>query len=130
MSALGRGSVCRCVLAAWLLAAAAPPLFAQVAAGEITGVVKDQADAAVPGATVTVTATRTNLQRVVISSAKGVFTVPSLPSGEYRVDVELPGFKAIRRDGIQVSTGEKVRIDFNLAVGTLSEQITVKGDAP
>jgi hypothetical protein len=116
------------VVALWLLASA-PPLFAQVAAGEITGVVKDASGAAVPGVTVTVTATRTNLQRVVVSSAEGVYTVPSLPSGEYRVDIELQGFKPIRRDGIQISTGEKVRLDFQLAVGAVSEQITVTADA-
>ena len=65
------------------LAAAATRLDAQVASGEITGFVHDQAGAAVPGATVTVTDIATNIQRVVVSSDAGVYTAPSLGPGEY-----------------------------------------------
>src|SRR5713226_4621221 len=111
----------RLVLAAWCVVATAPSLWAQVAAGEITGVVKDQAGAAVPGATVTVTNVETNRRRAVASSGEGVYTAPSLAPGQYRVDVELSGFKPIRRTGIRLSTGEKARIDFDLAVGEVRE---------
>jgi outer membrane receptor protein involved in Fe transport len=111
-------------------AAHAWPLFAQVAAGAITGVVKDQAGAAVPGATVTVTNVDTNRQRVVASSGDGVYTAPTLAPGSYRIDVTLAGFKRVRREGIRLSTGEKVRIDFDLAVGDVREQVTVTADAP
>src|SRR5262245_13941512 len=117
-------------LAAACLAALVRPARAQVAAGEMTGLVKDQAGAAVPGATVTVTDINTNRQRVVTSSAEGVYTVPSLAPGEYRLDVELSGFKPVRRVGIHLSTGEKARIDIDLAVGTIREQVTVTADAP
>ena len=72
---------------AWFFSA--PPIEAQTAAGQITGLVKDQAGAPVPGATVTVTETRTNLQRVVVSTSDGVYTVPSLPPGEYRLEIGL-----------------------------------------
>jgi len=111
----------------WLVVAVA---LAQVAAGEITGIVKDPAGAAVPGATVTVTDVATNLQRIVVSSSEGIFTAPSLAPGDYRIDVELTGFKPVHRSGIHLATGEKARIDFDLAVGTVSEQITVVADAP
>jgi hypothetical protein len=103
---------------------------AQVAAGEISGIVKDQAGAAVPGATVTVTSVATNRRRVATSSGEGVYTAPSLLPGEYRVDVELFGFKSVRRSGIRLSTGEKARIDFELAIGSVNEQVTVTADAP
>ena len=93
------------VVVAWL-AAAAVPVRAQVAAGEMTGLVKDQAGAAVHGATVTVTDVNTNRQRVVTTSAKGVYSVPSLAPGDYRVDVELAGFRSVRRAGIHLATGE------------------------
>ena len=107
------------------------PLRAQVAAGEITGIVKDQAGAAVPGATVTVTNVATNRQRVVVSSGDGVYTAPSLPPGDYRVDVELSGFKPMRRDGHPAVDGrEGARSTSTLAVGDVREQVTVTADAP
>jgi Carboxypeptidase regulatory-like domain/TonB dependent receptor-like, beta-barrel len=117
------------VIVAWLAAAAAPAR-AQVAAGEMTGLVKDQAGAAIPDATVTVTDVNTNRQRIVTSSAQGVYTVPSLAPGDYRVDVELAGFRSVRRAGIHLATGEKARIDFDLVVGNIREQVTVTADSP
>jgi hypothetical protein len=112
------------------VAVGAPPARAQVAAAEITGLVRDQAGMAIRGVTVTVTNVGTNIPRVVVSSDEGVYTAASLPPGEYRLDVELAGFKPIRRAGIRLSTGEKARLDFNLAVGDLREEVTIVGDAP
>jgi hypothetical protein len=106
------------------------PARAQTAAGEITGLVEDRNGGAVPGATITVTDIRTNLQRVVVSTGDGVYTAPSLAPGEYRLDVEVPGFKPVRREGIRLATGEKVRVDFDLSVGAVQEQVTVVADAP
>ena len=115
MPVVGRGSIwCSVVAAVWVAVPAVPAL-AQLAAGDITGVVRDPAGAAVPGATLTVTDVDTNRQRVVVSSGDGVYTAPSLAPGDYRVEVELAGFKPVRRDGIHLSTGEKARIDFELA---------------
>jgi hypothetical protein len=128
MNRRGTRSICTALACAWLVGVL--PAGAQTAAGEITGVVKDPAGAAVPGATITVTATRTNRQRVVVSTGDGVYTAASLPPGEYRLDVGLTGFKAVRREGIRLATGEKARIDFDLSVGGIQEQVTVVADAP
>ena len=125
------GSLSICLVVATACWIGASPAYAQTAAGEITGVVNDQVGAAVPGATITVTETRTNLQRVVLSTRDGVYTAASLAPGEYRLDVELAGFKPMRREGIRLATGEKARIDFDLGVGDIREQVTVvAADAP
>jgi len=128
MTRAGLLSMCVAVACAWI--SGGTSIRAQAGAGEITGIVKDQVGAAVPGATITVTETRTNLQRIAVATADGVYTVASLAPGEYRLDIELSGFKPVRREGIRLATGEKVRIDFDLAVGALQEQVTVAGDAP
>ncbi|HZM91951.1 MAG TPA: TonB-dependent receptor [Vicinamibacterales bacterium] len=118
-----------CLTIAYVCSAGTVPARAQVAAGEITGVVKDQAGAAVPGATITVTEIRTNRQRIVVSTEDGVYTAASLAPGEYRVEVELSGFTPVRREGIRITTGEKARIDFDLSVGGIQEKVTVVGDS-
>jgi hypothetical protein len=121
--------VCFTVACAWLLGVTTA--LGQTGAGEITGVVQDQAGAAAPGAIVRVTETRTNRQRVVVSTGDGVYAATSLTPGEYRLDVALAGFKPVRREGVRLATGEKARIDFDLAVGDLQEQVTVvAADAP
>jgi len=124
------GSLSICVAIVCVCCAGVLPARAQTAAGEITGLVKDQAGAAVPGATVTVTETRTNLQRVVVSTADGVYRAVSLVPGEYRLDLELAGFKPVRREGVRLATGQKARVDFELTIGDFREQVTVVGDAP
>jgi len=118
------------VLVACGIIAGASSALAQVGAGEITGIVHDQAGAPVRGVTITATNVATNRRSVVASSREGVYTEPSLPPGEYRIDVELTGFKPIRQEGVILSTGEKVRLDFTLAVGDVREQVTVAADAP
>lgn len=124
------GSIAPYLLAAWPIAAGTSPLSARIASGEITGVVRDQAGAAVPGAIVVVTDLRSSRQRIVTSSGDGVYTAPGLAPGDYRVDVELPGFRPVRREGVHLSTGEKARLDFDLAIGDLNAQVTVTADAP
>ena len=102
----------------------------QAGAGEITGMVRDQNGDRAPGATVTVTEMRTNSQRMVVSTRDGVYTAANLAPGEYRIDISLSGFKPVRQQGIRLATGEKARIDFDLSLGTLAEQVTVVADAP
>ena len=125
-----RGLISIYLIILYVCSAGALSLRAQVAAGEITGVVKDQGGAAVPGATITVTETRTNRQRIVVSTEGGVYTAATLAPGEYRVDVGLSGFTPVRREGIRITTGEKARIDFDLSVGGVQEKVTVVGDSP
>src|SRR5262245_52507460 len=110
MIVIRSGSIRPYLLAAVCFAASVPPVLAQVAAGEITGVVQDPGGAAVPGATITVTDIATNRQRVVVSTQDGVYTAPSLAPGLYSVAVELQGFRPVRREGVRIATGEKARI--------------------
>jgi hypothetical protein len=103
---------------------------AQVGGGQITGIVTDRREAPVPGATVTATLTMRATGRSVVSSSSGGYTVAGLQPGEYRIDVELTGFRTIRRQGVRVETGETVRLDFALEVGALTDAVTVVADAP
>jgi len=101
-----------CLLAMRGLAAA------QVGGGQITGIVTDQAGAAVPGATVTSTNRETGALRTTVSSSSGLYTIPGLRPGEYSVAVERSGFRTARQEGIRVETGLTRQLDFSLAVRT------------
>lgn len=119
-----------CVGVVWCLAAGVVPARGQVAGGEITGVLTDQAGAAVPGASVAIIDVETGWRRIATSTRDGVYAGVGLAPGEYRIVVELAGVKSAARDGIRVATGETRRVDFRLAVGDLHELVTVTGDAP
>ena len=105
-------------------------LAAQVAAGGITGFVRDPSGAVVPGATITVTNLSTNVRLVATSTGDGVYTAPNLAPGDYQIDVELAGFKPIRRDHVRAATGETLRIDFTLVVGGLHETLQLTARPP
>ncbi len=116
------------LLACVLLLPAA--LRAQIASGEITGLVTDATGAALPGVTVIVVDTATNRQWVVTTSADGVYAAPGLAPGRYRLTAELSGFTPAARDGVHVTTGEKAAVDFRLTVGSVATEVTVTADAP
>jgi carboxypeptidase family protein len=117
-----------CIVAA--VVARPAPASAQTASATVTGAVRDQGGAAVPGATITVSNLATNQARIAVTTGAGMYAVVGLSPGEYRVTVDLPGFKAIERTGIRLTTGETARLDFTVAVGDVREEVTVTADAP
>ena len=98
--------------------------------GGITGVVKDDTGAVIPGATVTVTNVDIGQTRNAVSDAEGFFSVPLLRSGSYKVEGSLTGFKTFVREGIEVEVNRSARVDLTLSVGSIEESVTVVGDSP
>src|SRR5262245_29959966 len=102
---------------------------AQIGSGALAGTVQDPAGVSVPGATVTIVAVATNRSRTVVTSADGGYVFTALAPGEYRVRVELEGFRSVAREGVRMVTGETVRLDLQLEVGAVTESVSVKADA-
>ena len=124
----GRGCVAVILLVALL--AMSSPAGAQVGGSALTGHVVDQADAAVPGATVTATAVATNVSRTTVTGEDGNYIFAGLSPGLYYVRVEVTGFRTLTREGIRLATGETVRVDLELTVGGVTEAVSVRADAP
>src|SRR3954449_7073990 len=103
------------------------PAFAQSqgANGAIEGTVSDSSGGVLPGVTVTVTNVDTGAERSVVTNDKGLYRAPLLPLGQYRVVAELQGFKKFEQKDIQLSVGQTAMVNATLAVGTVSETITV-----
>ena len=100
------------------------------ASSGIAGQVLDTSKAGVPGATVTVTNVATNAQRVTQSDPEGRFTVPNLPPATYSVKIELSGFQTAELKDLTLRNGEIVRPTLTLAVGGVSETVSVQSESP
>jgi len=102
----------------------------QATTGVIEGTVSDPTGAPVPGATVVVKNTATNLERTLSSDADGRFRALLLPLGPYRLTVSLKGFATLVREGIELSVGQSANLALTLKVSSVQEQIVVQADSP
>ncbi len=102
---------------------------AQERFGGVTGTVADASDAAVPGATVTVTNKETGAMKVVVSGADGTYRVPDLDPGRYSISIELQGFQKVVVDDLIVLLGRTLTADAKLQPGVLTEVVNVTADA-
>src|SRR6058998_1289908 len=93
----------------------------------ISGVIRDASGAVIPGATVTVTNPATNFVRSVISNEAGVYNFPGLQPGKYNLKVELPGFRTITQNDVELQIQQSARLDFTMQVGEVSETVEVAG---
>jgi len=114
-----------------ILLLASANAFAQVGAtAQISGAVKDSSGAVLPGVTVTATATDTGLKREATTEADGSYAIPNLPPGPYRLEATLQGFRSFQQTGITLQVGASPVINVTMAVGQISETITVQASTP
>src|SRR5262245_38511773 len=100
------------------------------ASSAIIGQVLDSSKAGVPGATITVTNSGTNAQRVTQSDSEGRFSVPNLPPATYTVKVELSGFQTAELKDLTLRNGEIARPSVALGLANVAETVTVTGTSP
>jgi len=92
---------------------------------QITGRITDSSGAVAFGANVTARNVGTGVDRTTRSNEAGYYTIPLLTPGEYRLTVELAGFRPVVRSGIVVVVDQRAEIDLALEIGTVNEQIEV-----
>jgi hypothetical protein len=108
----------------------APSLYAQTTYGSITGLVADSSGAAISGAEVTLTNMGTAEKRVQRTGSDGLYSFVNLLPGQYRIDVETPGFKRVTRPDVTVEVGQAARIDLTMQVGDVTQTVEVTGETP
>src|SRR5882724_4691443 len=96
---------------------------------QISGTVKDQSGAVLPGVQVTATQTATGLARSAVTDETGSYVLPNLPLGPYKLEAALPGFRTFAQSGIVLQVGDNPRINVTLQVGQVSEQVEVQANA-
>ncbi|MBI3047998.1 MAG: TonB-dependent receptor [Acidobacteria bacterium] len=100
------------------------------ATAQISGRITDQSGAVLPGVTVTATQTATGLVRTAVTADTGSYVLPNLPTGPYRLEVALSGFRTYEQTGIVLQVGATPVIDVSLVVGSVEETVSVEASTP
>jgi hypothetical protein len=100
--------------------------FRSTLAGRIT----DSQGLVIPHAKVVVTQSDTGTKYETVTGTEGQYTAPFLQPGLYTVTAEASGFKRYVRQGLQISTNERMSLDIQLQIGELTDSVSVSGDAP
>ena len=89
-------AICRAVsLITCCLLLAAPLAYGQQVTSTFNGRILDQGDAVLPGVTVTATNVSTGVVRTTITNEEGLYLIPGLETGTYKIETELAGFRTV-----------------------------------
>jgi hypothetical protein len=116
-------------VAAVVLLASAGPIWADASSATLTGQVKDQTDAALPGVAITVKDEARGSSSTATTNNRGEYRIPLLRPDFYSVTAELAGFKTETRTHVQLSIGRDMRLDFKLGLATTAS-VTASAEAP
>ena len=105
-----------------------PTVWAQATA-QISGTVRDQSGAVLPGVEVTATKTETGIARTAVTNETGSYVLSNLPLGPYRLEAALTGFRTFVQTGIVLQVNSNLVINPVLNVGQVTEQIEVQANA-
>jgi hypothetical protein len=119
----------RRVITAILALALAAPALAQETRGSIEGVVKDASGGVLPGVTVEAK-NKSGATASTTTDERGIYRFPALPVGTYTVVATLQGFNTAQRADVLLTIGQQLKADLTLTVGTVSETVSVKAEAP
>jgi len=102
--------------------------FAQNA--QVMGQVKDSTGGVMPGVTVTAKNNATGLVRTEVSDANGNVRLVALPPGTYTLTAEIQGFNTETQPDVVLGIDQTATMTFTLKPATVSETLTVTGEAP
>ncbi len=98
--------------------------------GVLTGRVIDPSDRIVAGAEIVVRDLATLLERSVRTNAEGIYEVPALPVGFYRMQVSAPGFRLYTVESLTMEVARTLVLDAHLQVGDISQEVVVRSQSP
>jgi hypothetical protein len=107
---------------------AASCLVAQQAS--LTGLVTDPSGTAIPNANVSLRNIETGIEATSHTGPEGYYSFPTVPPGKYTLTAANTGFKSVVRAGIRLDVDQKATVNLQMALGQVTERITVEGQAP
>ncbi len=130
MRHLPAGIVCRWLLLLMLISFAATIALAQFETGTVSGQVSDPSGLSVTGAQVNLVDIDRGTSVTASTNNSGLYRFASVHPGRYRMEVRASGFQLINATGLTVNVQDHLEQNFKLAVGSVSESVTVEGGAP
>src|SRR6266404_4358674 len=125
-----RFNICRTVLAvAAVLLGMASASLAQRTTATFAGIVIDPTSAVLPGAEVQLINEGTNNVTEKLTGETGEFVFDYVPVGTYTLKITLAGFKTYESKGIPLGAAQSIRRTYTLAVGEITDNVTVTGAA-
>src|SRR5438067_3165440 len=97
--------------------------------GTVTGTVTDPTGALVANATVILTEPATDVSRRTTTNTAGIYRFDAVDLGTYVVEVQAPGFRTLRKSGLEVQAARQLEVDFAVNVGGGSEIVNVEASA-
>ena len=104
--------------------------WAQTTSGSITGRVTDPSKARIAEAKVAAVNLQTNFRYESTTNGAGEYTLANLPPGTYQIEVEKSSFKKLIRADVTLHVQDALAIDFEMAVGAVTQVVPVPGGAP
>ncbi|MBI3940510.1 MAG: carboxypeptidase regulatory-like domain-containing protein, partial [Acidobacteria bacterium] len=102
----------------------------QASLGTVSGVVKDETGAVLPGVTIKAQHLETAIARTAVTDDSGRYHLQQLALGEHELQAELVGFQTAVQRGIKLTVGQQLEVNFVLRVGEITEKVEVSGEAP
>ena len=94
--------------------------------GTISGIVFDPAGKAIPRAELLIVNDATGISYPGATNSEGIYAIPNLPPGPYRIQVSKHGFKTLIKPDVLLHVEDALAINFTLPVGAASEIVTVE----
>src|SRR5215467_5549533 len=120
----------RLVWTAILVIASAAVGMTQGTTARFAGIVQDPTGAVLPGVEASLTNEGTSTVLQSVTNETGEFLIDFVPPGTYTLKLGLPGFKGYESRGIPLGAAQTVRRTYTLEVGSITDNVTVTGEAP
>ena len=104
-------------------------LSGQSITGDLVVNVTDPSGAVVTNAKMELTQVETNVRFAGTTDSLGNFLFSNLKTGAYKLDISATGFQRANITGINISLGQRARVDAKLEVGAMSQEVSVSATA-
>lgn len=131
---MNKSKLCQFVRVTWrvlfIYAALSLPILAQTTTATVSGIVRDEKGAVLPGVKVMAENIDTGISYSGITDLEGRYRISYLPPATYDLRTNLTGFRTAAHPSLKLTIGQEINLDFSLQVGAIAEAIVIQGDTP